>query len=110
MRKYRFLQYDVFTSVPFGGNQLAVFPEAGGLSADEMQAIAREMNYSETTFVLPASDTKALLRVRRRRHHSSGRTVACLPAARRRHTASGSALRGRTRVLRLDASAGARLP
>lgn len=64
MRKYRFLQYDVFTSVPFGGNQLAVFPEAGGLSADEMQAIAREMNYSESTFVLPASDTKALRRVR----------------------------------------------
>ena len=64
MRKYRFLQYDVFTSVPFGGNQLAVFPEAGGLSADEMQAIAREMNYSETTFVLPASDPKALRRVR----------------------------------------------
>lgn len=64
MRKYRFLQYDVFTSVPFGGNQLAVFPEAGGLSAEEMQAIAREMNYSETTFVLPASDTRALRRVR----------------------------------------------
>src|SRR5215469_4000543 len=64
MRKYRFLQYDVFTSVPFGGNQLAVFPEAGGMSADEMQAIAREMNYSESTFVLPASDTKALRRVR----------------------------------------------
>lgn len=64
MRKYRFLQYDVFTSVPFGGNQLAVFPEAGGLSADEMQAIAREMNYSESTFVLPAADTKALRRVR----------------------------------------------
>ncbi len=64
MRKYRFLQYDVFTSVPFGGNQLAVFPEAGGLSSDEMQAIAREMNFSESTFVLPASDTKALRRVR----------------------------------------------
>lgn len=64
MRKYRFLQYDVFTSVPFGGNQLAVFPEASGLSAVEMQAIAREMNYSESTFVLPASDTKALRRVR----------------------------------------------
>ena len=64
MRKFRFLQYDVFTSVPFGGNQLAVFPEAGGMSAAEMQAVAREMNYSESTFVLPASDSKALRRVR----------------------------------------------
>lgn len=64
MRQYRFLQYDVFTAVPFGGNQLAVFPDAAGLSDEEMQAIAREMNYSESTFVLPASDTKALCRVR----------------------------------------------
>src|SRR5215468_9794496 len=64
MRQYRFLQYDVFTALPFGGNQLAVFPDAAGLSDDEMQAIAREMNYSESTFVLPASDVKALRRVR----------------------------------------------
>ncbi|HEU5441611.1 MAG TPA: PhzF family phenazine biosynthesis protein [Ktedonobacterales bacterium] len=64
MRHYRFLQYDVFTRVPFGGNQLAVFLDAAGLPDGEMQAIAREMNYSESTFVLPASDTKALRRVR----------------------------------------------
>jgi trans-2,3-dihydro-3-hydroxyanthranilate isomerase len=64
MRRYRFIQLDVFTHTPFGGNQLAVFPEAAGLSDAAMQAIAREMNFSETTFVLPASDPKALRRVR----------------------------------------------
>lgn len=64
MRRYRFLQLDVFTDEPFGGNQLAVFTTAAGLSGAEMQAIAREMNYSETAFVLPADDPKALYRVR----------------------------------------------
>lgn len=64
MRRYRFIQLDVFTRTPFGGNQLAVFPEAGGLSDAAMRAIAREMNFSETTFVLPASDARALRRVR----------------------------------------------
>src|SRR5215472_10633728 len=64
MRRYRFVQYDVFTDTPFGGNQLAVFPYAAGLSDGEMLAIAREMNYSETTFVLPATDPKALRCVR----------------------------------------------
>lgn|SRR5690348_10006517 len=64
MRRYRFIQLDVFTRTAFGGNQLAVFPEAGGLTGAEMQTIAREMNFSETTFVLPASDPKALRRVR----------------------------------------------
>ncbi|HZC76861.1 MAG TPA: PhzF family phenazine biosynthesis protein [Ktedonobacterales bacterium] len=64
MRRYQFLQLDVFTSRLFGGNQLAVFPAATGLSDTEMQAIAKEMNFSETTFVLPATDIKALCRVR----------------------------------------------
>lgn len=64
MRRYRFIQLDVFTRTAFGGNQLAVFPEAEGLTDAEMQAIAREMNFSETTFVLPASDPQALRRVR----------------------------------------------
>jgi trans-2,3-dihydro-3-hydroxyanthranilate isomerase len=53
MRTYRFFQVDVFATEPFMGNPLAVFPEAEGLTASEMQAIAREMNLSETTFVLP---------------------------------------------------------
>jgi trans-2,3-dihydro-3-hydroxyanthranilate isomerase len=54
-RTYEFVQVDVFTDRVFGGNPLAVFPNATGLSGDEMQAIAREMNLSETTFVLPPS-------------------------------------------------------
>ena len=53
MRTYAFTQIDVFTSQPLQGNQLAVLPDAGGLSDAEMQAIAREMNLSETTFILP---------------------------------------------------------
>lgn len=64
MRRYRFLQLDVFTDRTFGGNQLAVFPQADGLTDGEMQAIAAEMNFSETTFVLPASEARALCRVR----------------------------------------------
>jgi trans-2,3-dihydro-3-hydroxyanthranilate isomerase len=63
-RRYRFVQLDVFTEHVFGGNQLAVFPQADGLTDAEMQAIAREMNYSESTFVLPAADPAALCRVR----------------------------------------------
>lgn len=64
MRRYRFIQADVFTEVIFGGNPVAVFPEAEGLSDDEMQKIARELNLSETTFVVPANDPKASVRVR----------------------------------------------
>lgn len=52
----RFLHYDVFTQQPLAGNPLAVFPDAGGVTADRMQAVAREMNLSESTFVL-ASET-----------------------------------------------------
>jgi trans-2,3-dihydro-3-hydroxyanthranilate isomerase len=52
-RRFRFRQVDVFTDRPLLGNPLAVFPEAEGLTDDEMQALAREMNLSETTFVLP---------------------------------------------------------
>lgn len=48
-----FKQLDVFTSVPLEGNQLAVFTDGRGLSDDQMQAIARETNLSETTFILP---------------------------------------------------------
>lgn len=64
MRQYRFLQLDVFTDRALSGNPLAVFPEAEGLSDGEMQQIAREMNLSETVFVLPPSDEKALRRLR----------------------------------------------
>ena len=53
-RTYRFVVADVFTSVSFAGNQLAVFTDARGLSDTEMQSLAREIGFSETTFVLPA--------------------------------------------------------
>ena len=51
--KYRYYICDVFTDTPFGGNQLAVLPQAEGLSSQQMQQIAREFNFSETTFVFP---------------------------------------------------------
>ena len=51
----RYLIADVFTPVPFGGNQLAVFPDAAGLEPTQMQAIARELNLAESTFVTPGS-------------------------------------------------------
>ena len=52
-RKFPFVQLDVFTSRALEGNQLAVFTDARGLSDDEMQDLAREMNLAETTFILP---------------------------------------------------------
>ena len=64
MRNYRFLQVDVFTAKPFGGNPLAVFHEAEGLTAEEMQQLAKEMNLSESTFVLPSRAPGADFKVR----------------------------------------------
>jgi trans-2,3-dihydro-3-hydroxyanthranilate isomerase len=64
MREYEFLTVDVFTDRRFGGNPLAVFPDARGLSDAEMQSLAAEMNLSETTFVLPPVDPKHTARVR----------------------------------------------
>jgi trans-2,3-dihydro-3-hydroxyanthranilate isomerase len=54
--RYRFLTADVFTDRPFGGNPLAVFPDARGIPGERMQQIAREFNLSETVFVLPPED------------------------------------------------------
>jgi trans-2,3-dihydro-3-hydroxyanthranilate isomerase len=54
--RYRFFVCDVFTQTRFGGNQLAVLPEAEGLSPTQMQNVAREFNYSESTFVTRSSD------------------------------------------------------
>lgn len=64
MRSYRYLHYDVFTARIFGGNQLAVFLDGRGLGDDQMQAMAKEMNFSESTFVLPAEDDETDVRVR----------------------------------------------
>lgn len=57
-RTYRFVWLDVFARTPLEGNQLAVFPEAEGLSEEEMQAIARETHLSETTFVFPGDPSE----------------------------------------------------
>jgi trans-2,3-dihydro-3-hydroxyanthranilate isomerase len=64
MKEYRFIQVDVFTDKAFGGNPLAVFPEAEGLNTQDMQWLAREMNLSETTFVLPPQAPGADFKVR----------------------------------------------
>jgi trans-2,3-dihydro-3-hydroxyanthranilate isomerase len=53
VRTYEFVQLDVFTQTPLSGNPLAIFPDGGELTDAEMQALAREMNLSETTFVFP---------------------------------------------------------
>jgi trans-2,3-dihydro-3-hydroxyanthranilate isomerase len=62
--KYRFHIADVFTTSAFGGNQLAVLPNAAGLSDQGMQHIAREFNFTETTFVLPPQTKANTYRVR----------------------------------------------
>jgi trans-2,3-dihydro-3-hydroxyanthranilate isomerase len=54
--KYTFHIVDVFSATPFGGNQLAVLPDATGISTEGMQKIAREFNFPESTFVLPKND------------------------------------------------------
>jgi trans-2,3-dihydro-3-hydroxyanthranilate isomerase len=63
-RSYRFLHYDVFTDHLFGGNQLAVFLDGRGLTTPTMQAVAKEMNFSETTFVLPPETAGTDVRMR----------------------------------------------
>ena len=64
MRTFSFVTVDVFTDRRFGGNPLAVFPDAQGLSDGEMQSLAAEFNLSETTFVLPPADPANTARVR----------------------------------------------
>jgi trans-2,3-dihydro-3-hydroxyanthranilate isomerase len=65
MTSYRYLHLDVFTDNPLEGNQLAVFPEPAGLTTDLMQAITREMNFSESTFIFPpeAAGTDVRMRI-----------------------------------------------
>jgi trans-2,3-dihydro-3-hydroxyanthranilate isomerase len=60
----RYLTADVFTDKRFGGNQLAVFPDASAIAPELMPHIAREFNYSETTFVLPPADRSHTAKVR----------------------------------------------
>ncbi len=63
--RYRYLHYDVFTDRRFGGNQLAIFPQASGLSAAMMQQIAREIGFAESTFVTASEgpDTDVRMRI-----------------------------------------------
>ena len=63
-RTLKFYQADVFTDMPFGGNPVAVVPDALGLSNRELQQIAREMNHSETVFVFPPTDSAAAVKIR----------------------------------------------
>jgi trans-2,3-dihydro-3-hydroxyanthranilate isomerase len=60
----RYYVYDVFTDTPFGGNQLAIVPDADGLSPSQMQQIAREFNFSETSFILTPQDPAHTAQVR----------------------------------------------
>ena len=62
--RHRFLTADVFTSRPFAGNQLAVFPDATAIAEEHLQAIACEFNLSETVFVYPPADPKHTRRLR----------------------------------------------
>src|SRR5690349_3844586 len=64
LRRYRYRHLDVFTDRRFGGNQLAVFPDAAGLSTETMQLMAREMNFAESTFVLPPETDGVDVRMR----------------------------------------------
>lgn len=64
MQELTFYTLDVFTTEPFGGNPLAVIPEAPPLEDSLMQAVAREFNYPETVFVAPAHSADALYRLR----------------------------------------------
>ena len=63
-RRFTFHTADVFTAVPLTGNAVAVFPEAKGLTPDEMQAIAREIGLSETVFLFPPGDPRHTRKVR----------------------------------------------
>src|SRR3989442_15935382 len=56
MKQLRYFLVDVFTNQPFGGNQLAVFPNASGLAPETMQALAKELNVAESAFLHPAQD------------------------------------------------------
>jgi trans-2,3-dihydro-3-hydroxyanthranilate isomerase len=99
-KRYRYLHLDVFTSEKFGGNPLAVFTDARGLAAETMQAVAREMNFSESTFILPAEQPDTDIRMRiftpgkempMAGHPTVGSTFALaldgvIPAGRRRWT------------------------
>jgi len=64
MARFRYVVCDVFTNEPLAGNQLAVFTDARGIPEEQLQRLAKEMNFSETTFVYPPSgDGHVLMRI-----------------------------------------------
>ena len=60
----KYFVYDVFTDSRFGGNPLAIIPDASGLPEGDFQRITREFNFSETTFVLPPDDPRHTAKIR----------------------------------------------
>lgn len=100
MRSFAFVTVDVFTDRRFGGNPLAVFPDARGLSDAEMQSLAAEFNLSETTFVLPPADAANTARVRIFNRTSE------MPFAGHPNVGTGWVLRGRGSALRFEEIAG----
>src|SRR3954454_19719353 len=104
MPRFSFVTVDVFTDRRLGGNPLAVFADARGMSDGDMQALAAEFNLSETTFVLPPADPANTARVRifNRRHE--------MPFAGHPNVGTGWVLakqgRARNGVLRFEELAG----
>ena len=107
-----YLHYDVFTNEPLAGNQLAVFTDGRGLDTARMQRLAREMNFSESTFILPAEQTGTDIRMRiftpynempAAGHPTIGSTFAL--AAERRADARRSRVERCNSALRLDDAA-----
>ncbi|HYC63433.1 MAG TPA: PhzF family phenazine biosynthesis isomerase, partial [Reyranellaceae bacterium] len=100
MPAYRFVTVDVFTDRRFGGNPLAVFPDARGLSDADMQSLAAEFNLSETTFVLPPADSANTAQVRIFNRTSE------MPFAGHPNVGTGWVLRQRGALLRFEEIAG----
>jgi len=100
MRTFQFVTVDVFTDRRFGGNPLAVFPDARGMTDAEMQSLAAEFNLSETTFVLPPADPANTARVRIFNRKSE------MPFAGHPNVGTAWVLRDRGRQLRFEEIAG----
>jgi trans-2,3-dihydro-3-hydroxyanthranilate isomerase len=104
-RRYSFVQMDVFTSRPLEGNAVSVFTDARGLTDDEMQALARETNLSETTFVFPRDAATERERGQRVRIFT---TQEELPFAGHPTLGTAAALHGKgdTNLIELDLNVG----
>jgi trans-2,3-dihydro-3-hydroxyanthranilate isomerase len=104
MPRFSFVTVDVFTDRRFGGNPLAVFPDARGMSDRDMQALAAEFNLSETTFVLPPADPANTARVRI--FNRPQRDAVRRPSQRRHRLGARETGRATNGVLRFEEIAG----